>query len=793
MANGNGEPTPQDQKKSGYTKVIMPDGSPKYFPSSLGEARIRQLASSQSGTPPTRGRVTSGSWAETTWEKAWKPTVGAEKIEKIMGGPGFEARHKETEKQVAAGHPVRAGLRAFQEGVAKDTTEFLSQFTSPGQIALMAATEGESTLAKLAPEARVLKTMLKIPGKAAMVAFGAKALATLGTPKQPGETDSDYLQRRLYAASAVFGTIGGGLSTVKDTAHALLRRQMGLNDDLAAKVSDQVSRIGQERTRGVAEKATIDTQAAERSARIDQATAQNVSQAKGITADKVSAITQSLDRDIASLQGETASRAVDINSEAERRISEAKGQVSDLQAQRIKETAQIVSDASLALDIEHGRVSAPFEDIGRKIRAPLTTTNGVREIIKESFKEHGAKESEIPSAAFKALGKGEGGDAYIDLGGSIKRLEVGEADPVSFNDLTRVRDDLWKAAGSSKDPQVRTALLDARGKVTAMQESAAKRANLGPEYRKAKDEYRDFKRGIGSDMAADFLNNEDAKAQAMVPKMKMLLNENTAEAMRTILASVGVDTIPLTEIIRDLKETGERAKAITPERKAQLSELKKSSGELQKNIFGQYEETISGIGKEGRESVSEIEKAGAEQSKVIEEQAKKTVEEAIKSAEERVKEIKGKESVVPGRDVEELAGKTRDQLTEERVRALMTKGQASGVSSMGAMTWAVFGLVRMVSGSPFGGFMTVRGLSSLEIPELARNRTFQDWLIRKSGVEPYSKRGASMRLGIARLYPMLRKLAGQGQTEAAAEEEAKRNRSPIVGLPPTREEAIAPR
>lgn len=782
-----------------YTAVKMPGGGIKYYPSSLGEAKIREMALSGSGgeafapkpgasaAPPARGASGPPTREQATdpslWQKANTPLVSPDQIHKAAGDPTDAEAHATTEKAIAKGEsngapefpnlPEKYNIRglaegaaslftsnaarkAYEEGVSKGVAEFVSSWTSPLQIGLTVASggaSGASALAKFAPEAKALATLAKVSGAvsgtagtAAVVAFGAQGIKDAVTPKKEGETDADAMERRLFGVSAVAGSLGGGLATVKDTAHGVMRRQLGLNEDLAKKVADQNARIATERATATQQKTEVNEQ----------------------TQKRVDSITQSLDQEIGKIQTDTSLQKIDITKRAERALNQVGDKLSEIEKQKVRETAQIVADSTLQADIEQARVKAPFEDIGKQIESPISTTGGIRDIVVQAFKDHGVKESEIPSGALKALGKAPAAsDAVSPDASSLKNnpefaaaqsAARGESS-VSFNDATRIREDLWQSA-RTPDERVNSALKFARQKVSELQEAAAKKAGLSDRYEKAKNDFRDFKRGIGSGLMNDFLSQIDAQEQAMIPKLRKILNPNTAEAMRTILNAMEIDTKPLTELLqaeRDVKRVG---REIPRARAEGVKAIEKRGTAAERDARGRAGTELTEARRQGRNAEREIEG----QSKT------------------NIKRIRAEGSPVPGREVEELAGKTQEQLEEERVRSLLSKAKEGGMNSVGALVWTVFGLMRMAAGSPLGGITAMRGVSSMELPQIVRDPRFQDWIIRKSGVEPRSKLGLKMSLGLSRLYPLFRKLAQSGQLSGAAENTAQ---------PPTREQATS--
>jgi hypothetical protein len=485
------------------------------------------------------------------YEKATTPLVSPETI---LKGTPYESEKASAEKAIQSGEQrtslpfgldfglgTKAGRATFGAGVDKSMSDLMSSFTSPASLAMMAASGGESALGK-----GLAKTMLKAFGGVGAGLFGVQGAKQAATGRQPGEDLPSEIERRLMGASAATGAAAGAGALSRDALHSVLRRSLKLDEDLATKVADRVAKGQKARTEAAAGK---------------------------------------------------AARKADITS---------------LQDLKMKKGGELLADMQTALIQEQARVSKPFHDIGEQIKQPVAASGEVRNIVQDAVKEIGGNPNEIPGSAFKAFPEEKSGS--INVAG--KKLNISEMSPqqianfkragldvsdagindLSFNDLTRIRDDLGKAAKAHADPTIKRGLFEARKKISAIQEQAAEDAGLGKKYTKAKQDYEKFKRGMGSDLITDWLDASDVKEEQIGPKVRQLFNPATSEALRTILKSAGLDVGPLDRIVEEKGELKEVHKTARAQERAAISKAESTKdiipGTKAGELYGRSNESL---------------------------------------------------------------------------------------------------------------------------------------------------------------------------------------------------------
>jgi ElaB/YqjD/DUF883 family membrane-anchored ribosome-binding protein len=700
------------------------------------------------------------------WDKVWTGIVSPETATKAItfgAGAPVEKFSAEADKARKEGRPVAAAydeLSAFAASGNRAAGEVISSLTSPGQLGLMALTAGSSEAEQAGM--KVLSKAMAAPGRAIGVWFGAQGLKIAATPQQPGESKYDAFWRQTLGLSAFMGTAHSEWTSAKGSFQGFLKKQFNLNDDLASKVSSQVQAIDQVRKQTAGSVATIDA----------------------ATSTKIKALQDSLQEQLKDIQQASSTRISAIRGQAEAAIEQSKGKLTDLQQQRLRTGANTVADTMQAFLQEKARVGKPFDDIAAKIKGSVAEPADVKLIITKAFGDTGLKEDQIPPRALELL-KPRGGENvgqgnvrmrtpdghylevdadkvhwFTEKGYDVVEKEGGDG-RIKFETLTRIREDLGQAANSVKDTAVKRALFKASDDVTDFQEAIAKKHKLGEEYRKAKDGYRQFIRGIGSDMVHTFLDASDAEAQALAPKLAELTTKQNAEALRTVLKAAGVDVKPLDRVLADIKTVDE-----------QIGETKRLAG----TMASQQEKSARGSAGEIKKDVSkEIDRTKTEG-----DAASKT---AAKSGQREEAEIK-KDEVVPEQDVETLTTKSNRELLEARIRHQMTNSHATGFVNTWAMSSIIYGLMKIAEGSTFGVPIAAVGYLRMDLPQRMKNKGFQDWVIRQSGMDPAVPAASRMRRGLEALAPVLRKALKTGVPQAAAVKAAQGLGD--VPAPPTR-------
>jgi hypothetical protein len=316
---------------------------------------------------------------------------------------------------------------------------------------------------------------------------------------------------------------------------------------------------------------------------------------------------------------------------------------------------------------------------------------------------------------------------------------------VSWNRLTAIREDLGQASERATDSRVKAALSKSQEGVTRLQEEIAQKKGYADKYKKAKNEYRDFKRGISSDMVHNWLDAKDAEAQSIAPKVAELTTRENATALRTVLKAAGVDVKPLDDIIVQLKETGTQVKEAGKAAKAEISDTEKGAKEVTKHV--------SGLAKEEAGTLADL---GEEEKSDIAAQEKKDIGKITKVP------------VIKGENVEDLQGKSNKELLALRLETLANNMQTGGILNGFAFITMLMGLERTITGSIYGPPLALAGYAKLELPRLMRNKNFQDWIISQSGNQPNTPVGNRMRKGIVAMAPILQKALKSGVPQAAA-------------------------
>lgn len=697
------------------------------------------------GKPPTPE-------SEGVWDKLWKGTISPETAEKAITlgqkTPSSDELIQQAAKQRSEGNTwaARASeFQAFNASFVHATAGVISSLTSPGQLALTALTAGEEPLAEAGY--KTLAFMARIPGKGAGLWFGLQGLKIAATPQQPGENRYDAFWRRNLGMSAFLGTAYDTMSSARETFSNFLKKQFKLNDDLAGKVATQVQEIDKVRKQTAGSAAKIDAE----------------------TSAKITALRDSLQDQLRDIRQSSFARVTSIRSQAEQAIEQSRGKLTELQKSRLRQGANTVADTMQAFLQEKARVSKPFDDIAEKIKGEVAQRDEVKDLINKSFADSGVNVDQIPPRAIELL-KGKPGE-NIAVGNTRMKTPDGhyievDADKVhwftekgydvvgkvlpaggiGFDTLTRIREDLGQAAEASKDTRVKSSLFAARDRVTDLQEQIAERHKLGPEYKKAKQGYMSFVRGIGSDQVHTFLDASDQEVQALAPKITMMLkNEENADGLRTVLKAAGIDVKPLDNIISQIKEV-----------RRGIAETKRLANTMASSTMESAGAATRELGKESGQEILEARKSG-----------KKAASETQEQGARRIAEIK-KNEVVPGSDVEALQGMTNRQLLEARLRHQMNNAHGGGFVNTWAMTSIIFGLMETVRGSYYGPLLVTKGYMLMKLPEMMKEKPVQDWIIRESGMDPNSPQASRARRGIAALGPVLKKMLKTGIPQAAA-------------------------
>lgn len=753
--------------------------------------------------PTTNAPTTVDPPAEdTVFEKvfhwAMHPILGKKRSEDVAGGvlrpvgamTSFEIERgkKQVLADIKGGHNLRAAFDQFQTGVAESEGRLVQGLSSPASIGLAALSLGESIWgeglwqAGAAGKAAVMAA--RGTQMAAGIGFGVQGGVGALTPRQEGESDADYTERVLLSSSQVFLATSGELAANKDIIRAFIRNRLKLSDNVADVVLGRIQKIAEARDRQAAETKRFTEEAAQKRRAIDTKKAEAVVRAE-----------IQLEESMRNLESQTNARMSNVHQSAQNEIAGLREQVGSLDQRKVEIGTQIIADASHVAYVEKLRVQKPFEEIGDTFELPVGKKTEIKTMIQTALREAGATSTELPPAALKALGKVSQTETYIDAAGGVQPLEVveGEED-VRFNDLGRVKDDLYGAAYANKDPQVRNGLFDAAQKIDSMQETAVlskdmakypRRPNEGlSEYRKrlirnhpqsttakyeaAKAEYTKFKRGIGSEMVNDWLSAYDMEDQEMSGKIAKLVPKEDAFgldktpsptiALRDTLKSVGIDTSSFDRVLEKMKQAKTRARAVPKEAavgERQAKGTRAGYRAIERTHAAREMAQARSEAREGRTNVTAEERA--------------RIAEIDKDTAAIVTEAEAKGAIVPSKTSSELAGLSNEQIMREQLNGMMRNARAGGIRNPSRLVLMVYGMFELVRGIKSGAFAFGYGAGAEFLPELVKDKNFQDWVVRESGVEPGNKRAImGLKNGLTgNLYPALRR-AVIGQAPAGA-------------------------
>lgn len=664
------------------------------------------------------------------------------------------------------GHPLAYAydtLQGYVAGAGKAEGEFVSSLSSPGSLALQAASWasgiGEAKTGASVVESlgvRMLRMGLRAPGRGAGAYFAVKGLQMARTPQQEGENKYDSFWRRAMGLSAMLGT---GYSAVS-TAHAyfpkFIQHYFGLSDDLANKVSSQVNQISKIRAQREGNIQAIDTE----------------------TRQQIRGLRDSLQQEVGDVHAHTHSTVQAILTQTEQLIERNKGKLSDVQKQSLRDGAHTVADTMQAFLQEKARVGVPFDRIAEQIKGDVAYSPEIHEIIASAFKDSGLDPAEIPPRAEALLKMPEPDEAEAPAGITLRGPDgktqlvnekyvqgwldrgyervggISGEGGLDFERLTRVREDLGQAAEAAKDTGHKRALFKARDDVTDLQEKIAQKKGQGDAYRKAKQDYTKFVRGIGSDMVHTFLDASDAEAQTMAPKIaEFMRNREIGDGLRGVLKAAGVDVGPLDKLLDMQDEIEEANKVAERDKNLRIAQEEKSGVQKER-----------GVREDIRDDIRATERRAADRTG----EEKAALKEEVHKA--KAVPIRGKKTVKQmfGKDAEELSGLDRQRLKEALIREQMNRASAGGMGQWAYWTLG-YGLLKIGMGSPFGIPGVLIGGTRVSLPRSLENPVVQDWVIRESGIDPKTPAGIRARKGLTHLQRMLRSGAPQAAAEQAAE------------------------
>jgi len=422
------------------------------------------------------------------------------------------------------------------------------------------------------------------------------------------------------------------------------------------------------------------------------------------------------EQEAAKIQGSAQFTRHIIDQVRDKTIQDLEGQLGSLEQQRHSVGSQLIADTAKAAHEEYQRVSQPFIEIGKQIQGNVSNAQAIQSIIESAVVDEGGRIPEIPPGAFRALPAKAEPIAASPTGAIIAPAGSGlgglAPKAVTFDTLTRVKEDLFSTASASKDTAIRRGLYKAAEKVSELQQKIAADNGLGEKYKAAKVEYMKFRRGIGSPKAEKLLAARDVFDQAIDPKLQKIAGKSTAEGINVILKSVGVSPAELEAINAKSAGIAEQLKAIPKEAQAES-----------KAISSAEKERLSAISKAAREAQSESEKEAA--GKISEAQ-------------------KYGGQVIKGKTTGELAG--IDNVTLNRMKLEM---EAKGIANPFALFQILYGLSIMAHSPLYGALHVGYGVGrSMPLEVLMNDVRFQNWVLEKSGVIPKSSADTALRKGL---------------------------------------------
>jgi hypothetical protein len=349
--------------------------------------------------------------------------------------------------------------------------------------------------------------------------------------------------------------------------------------------------------------------------------------------------------------------------------------------------AQLQSDFAHAVHAEHVRLGAIFDSLEARVgNAPVVNLMDVFKEFNKSLLEKGVEEKPANDFAQQQL----------------KNYTPGQMDWASVKDL---RNQLWREAlKPGTTPQVRAALTNTIDYLLDRQESAAEAVGVKDTHAQARAEYSQLmkntvKSPIGRRLLAHVTVDDAVNGRRLASFMS---TKGNVEIVKQLFDAYGVDTKPLENLYGDAEK-------------------------LQNDI----REGKNLTSREDRQAIlatiRETEKADPQ---LVSPELRKAAREYYQSV---VKPEPGRRAAVPGVDYGQLGDKSADQLRTMRIQKLMESARVAGLMRPYHFANFGYGLLRVLSGSPWGLFLGARGGSQLLLDELYTNPRYGGWLASESG------------------------------------------------------------
>lgn len=700
-------------------------------------------------------------------------------------------------------HPVRAALAKGYFEAQKDVTDLLSGLTTPTNIALGIVSGGESVAAK---------AVATVSG----LYFGWRGSQQMLEGRQAGETQAEEIRRRAFGALQTVaggaGAVTGGVSA-KEALRSSIQNNLGLSGELAAKVQAKIEQAEEIRAAAIAKQRTIETAISGASTKV-----------AGMAAIKAGAIDAAAQTLIDSTQPAYEAKIQEIQNAAKSQAESAQ-KVSDTvaaatAAQTPIELNKIMAQASQTVAMENARLQSEYRKMNENATAPVTTAEDLKAEIVNSIKARGVQDAEItkienkifaalpkaPSTTVRAPTSAENtasqvatsfsragmnvesirsalvNQGYVPvqvdtaMAMAFPHLKPSDNANVSFEMSRRVKNDLWSAAQSATDMELRNGLYDALANVDGIRQRYAEAHGFGPQHSKLNSEYMKFKRELGSGTMDEFLKaNDFADQNSILLTAKNLINQDSGEALRGLLDLAGVDTTPL-------KAALDEHKAFAPLPEQALPE-----------IIKQAEAQSKAVGMERNQFVSETQKQAAAATKQIESGKQAILTSLANKKESAISDLRTQmdagvaqvgetNPIIPGKSDLALAGKGNLQIRLDAMRAIADNAKKSGITNAGAYIQILWGTARLLSGSPFGGFSAASGGTRLALEKMLRSKGFQDYVAQESGVTAEAM--PKFRRTLAKSYPYLEKIALSTVAAGGLNQANQKKSQPLVMPPP---------
>lgn len=587
-------------------------------------------------------------------------------------------------------HPIRAGLAKGYFEVQKDVTDLLSGLTTPTNIGLGIVSGGESAAAKALASVTALY-------------FGWRGSQQMLTGRQAGETRADEIRRRsfgaLQAVAGGAGTVTAGVSA-KESLRSSIQNNLGLSGELAAKVQAKVELAQEAEAQAAKEQAAVT-----KTTKSQVGAVQAVGQGTAATAAEQTPI--ELNKIMAQASQAVAMENARFKSEYQKMNESATAPVTtaeDLKAEIVNSIkARGVQDAEIT-KIENKIFAALPKAPSTTVRAPTSAENTASQVA-TSFSRAGMNIESIRSALVNQGYVPVQVDTAMAM--AFPHLKPSDNASVSFEMSRRVKNDLWSAAQSATDMELRNGLYDALANVDGIRQRYAEARGFGPQHSKVNSEYMKFKRELGSGTMDEFLKAYDfADQNSILLTAKNLINQDSGEALRGLLDLAGVDTTPL-------KAALEEHKAFAPLPEQALPEIIKQAEAQAKQIEATKNQAVTTIGETN--------------------------------------------AIIRGTSDLTLAGKGNLQIRLDALRAIGDNATKSGITNAGAYIQILWGTARLLSGSPFGGFSAASGATRISVEKMLRSKSFQDYVAQESGVTAEAM--PKFRRSLSKSYPYLEKIA----------------------------------